>query len=576
MTDGRSVDPAKVNQLLERDFAYYVSRVVKIQTKDGGIRPFLLNDSQKYLHQRLEAQKARQGYIRALLLKCRQWGGSTYTEARGYSLTSRRENQTGLVMAHRDDASTNLFRMIKRMKEYDEVYCPVTEQSNAKELVFRTPANSRYMVQTAGKTTASGVGRSFFYRFVHCSEVAWWGEMGAHTMGGLMEAVPSEHPGILGTEVIWETTANGYDSLFYSRWQETEEALKRGEPSEWDLIFIPWFWHTAYSLELDEDQRAYVMAHLSEEEKWLMRQKRHDGQYVSAGQVAWRRQKIQSSTPPPGLTKVQFFDQEYPATSISAFQSTGSHIFDLKTIALLIQEAPEPIKRYEFLPGSGQAVARDDGRLKVWKEPDGMRAYIIGADVAEGLEHGDYSCADVIDHHTGEVVAKWHGHEHPQVFGQILAALGRRYNTAWIGVERNNHGLTTLTALHDLDYKRLYVEEPVESPGALPRKRYGWVTTRKTKPMMVDVLVKLVDEEPEAVKDRETFEEMLRFERHEDGTYGAQEGYNDDRLISLAIARELRRLLPTPRQAAHQEFGRKRNAPRRNKDAASKWKAFAA
>lgn len=555
-----AVDPVSVNEALRRDFPYYASRVLKIASKRGEIVPFVLNDEQRYLHERAEAQLHRQGYIRLLILKARQWGGSTYCEARGYGLTSRAENQTGLVMAHRDDSSNNLFRMIQRFHEHD-TFTPQIKASNAKELVFAKPYNSRYMVHTAGKTSSAGVGRSFSYRFVHCSEVAWWGEMGAHTMGGLMEAVPSEHPAILGTEVFWETTANGYDPLFHAKWDEVTAMLERGEPSEWRTVFIPWYWHRAYSLELDDEQRAHVLSSLSEYEQWLMRQTRLDGTHVTVGQIAWRRQKIQSGTPPPGLTKEQFFKQEYPATPIESFQATGSHIFDLEKVEAWRQVAPDPALRYDFLPESGEALARKDGSLKVWKEPEAMRAYIVGADVSEGLEHGDWSSADVVDHHTGEVVAKWHGHIHPRDFGTLLAHIGQRYNHAWIGVERNNHGLTTITRLQDLRYRRLYVEEAVETPGAKPRRRYGWLTSRKTKPMMVDTLIKVLEEEPESIKDQDTFSEMLRFERHEDGTYGAQEGHNDDRLMSLAIARELRRVLPTPKQQAVKAQAHRKKGP---------------
>lgn len=566
---------AKLLQSYEHNFPWYCAHALKIATKSGEIMPFILNDEQHFLHQRAQDQLAAQGYVRLLILKARQWGGSTYCEARGYGMTSRRDNQTGLVMAHRDDSSTNLFRMIQRFHEHDEAYRPQTKASNAKELVFAQPYNSRYMVHTAGKTSSAGVGRSFSYRFVHCSEVAWWGDMGAHTMGGLLEAVPSEHPAILGTEVFWETTANGYDPLFHTKWEEVKGMQERGEPSEWELVFIPWYWHKAYSLDLDEDQRRYILSSLSDYEKWLMRQERRDGSRVTTGQIAWRRQKIATATPPPGLSKIQFVKQEYPATDTEAFQATGTHLFDLEKVAQWISEAPNPALSYEFLPESGEPLYREDGRLKVWREPDPNRAYVIGADVAEGLEHGDWSCCDVMDHHTGEVVAKWHGHMHPSDFGQLLAHIGRRYNNAWIGPERNNHGLTTITRLQQLGYKRLYVEEAVETPGALPRKRYGWLTNRKTKPMMVDVLLKLMDEEPESIKDKHTFEEMLRFERHEDGTYGAQAGHNDDRLMSLAIARELRRILPTPKQqAAKMEQNRKVGAPPPKRKRGDNWKAF--
>ena len=38
----------------------------------------------------------------------------------------------------------------------------------------------------------------------------------------------------------------------------------------------------------------------------------------------------------------------------------------------------------------------------------------------------------------------WHGHIDPDLFGDELYKLGVFYNYAYLGVENNNHGLTTL------------------------------------------------------------------------------------------------------------------------------------
>lgn len=571
-------DLAALNWNYENDFEFYCAHNIKISTKAGEVIPFAWNEEQRYLYSKVQEQLKKQGYVRILLLKARQWGGSTWVVARGYSICSRRENHTGFVMAHQIPASNNVFGMAKLMLSNDEVYAPETTKSNAKELCFKSPENSRLVVQTAPKTKGAGVGRSFTPRVLLCSEAAWWGEMGAHNMGGLMQAVPKEHPAILGTEVYWETTANGYDPVFYAKWQEVEQAKAKGEPTEWEQVFIPWYWHKGYSHELNEEQRQYILDTLTEEEKWLLRQTRLDGTYVTVGQLSWRRQTIADGVPPPGLTKSQFFKQEYPATPNEAFQATGSRIFDLEKVNLLIEDAPQPKQRYEWLLTQGEALADERGRFLVWEEPEPLRSYIVSADVAEGLEHGDYSCIKVIDHHTGVEVALWHGDIHPSDLGKLCYYIAKRYNWAWLGIERNNHGLTTITKVQEMDYpsSRLYAEYAVDTPGAKPRKRYGWLTSPKTKPMMVDTLILLVVEEPESIKDVDTFREMLRFEKHEDGKYGAQEGFNDDRLCATAIARELRKRLPTPQQqAGKMTENRKTNPPPPAGHAAGdRWKAY--
>src|SRR5690606_38431680 len=69
-------------------------------------------------------------------------------------------------------------------------------------------------------------------------------------------------------------------------------------------------------------------------------------------------------------------------------------------------------------------VEEPDGPLRVWQEPEPGRLYVVGADVAEGLEHGDYSCAQVLDVASGAQVAMWHGHVQADLFGDVLYDLG--------------------------------------------------------------------------------------------------------------------------------------------------------
>src|SRR5690606_20880486 len=86
------------------------------------------------------------------------------------------------------------------------------------------------------------------------------------------------------------------------------------------------------------------------------------------------------------------------------------------------------------------------GYISIWKEPEPDLFYCIGADVAEGLAHGDFSCAYVGDPQF-DVVAEWHGHIDPDLYGVELVKLARYYNDAYLGVENNNHGLTTLSSI---------------------------------------------------------------------------------------------------------------------------------
>jgi hypothetical protein len=208
---------------------------------------------------------------------------------------------------------------------------------------------------------------------------------------------------------------------------------------------------------------------------------------------------------------------------------------------------PPPKIRYDCLVDSGQWVQRDFGPLRVWKEPESGKRYVIGADVAGGVKGGDNSAADVIDSMTGEQVAQWHGKTDPDLFGKILYWLGRRYNFAYMAVERNGHGLTTLNTLDELRYPKLHFEQVPEPPGKV-RKRFGWVTTKTTKGIIIDNLVKLIRNREHGVVSLETIDELISFRYYLDGNesekMGAADGSYDDRVMSYAIAQYVKGSLP--------------------------------
>lgn len=240
-----------------------------------------------------------------------------------------------------------------------------------------------------------------------------------------------------------------------------------------------------------------------------------------------------------------------------AFLGSGRPVFDNLKLLTLKDTLPAPVARYECLISTYQWLAKDDGRLWVWEEPKSGGAYIISADVSEGLKEGDFSCADVIDHRTGLQVAQWHGKIDPDAFGLILIALGRRYNNAWIAPERNNHGLMVVTVLVNENYPRVYAEMVPEPPGK-PRKRFGWLTSNATRPLIIDNLIKEVRENSHGIRCPKTIEEMMSFKIQDNGKMEADVNRNDDRVMSYAIGKHLRLVLPLPSAFVNQT--RRRNS----------------
>ncbi len=186
-------------------------------------------------------------------------------------------------------------------------------------------------------------------------------------------------------------------------------------------------------------------------------------------------------------------------------------------------------------------------RLLVWREPEQDKEYVIGADVGEGLAHGDASVACVLDKKTGEQIAELHGRVPPGRFARLLDALGRYYKWAQLAVESNNHGHSVLDTLENItDYPRLYSCSGYDQSGQRSEK-LGWHTNAKTKPLMVDNLAEAIAEGHLLIHSPELVDECFTFITTDSGAQEAQPGKHDDRVIAAAIAWQVRkRPMPEP------------------------------
>jgi len=306
----------------------------------------------------------------------------------------------------------------------------------------------------------------------------------------------------VGGRVIGLSTANGEGNIFHTLWQGSK-GYGNGT-NRFHSLFFPWWagdrdddWYEAKKLDLADWQLA----------------------------------------------------QEYPSDPEEAFLRSGRPVFNIDTLREI--ETVEP-RRGDLL--SGEWVESKDGSLRVWEEPRPKAVYVIGADVAEGLEHGDYSSAHVIDARNNRVVAHWHGKVDPDQFGSVvLAELGRWYNDCLIGVESNNHGLTTLKFLQLVGYRNIYRERRHTQQNPEKSQALGHRTTQTSKPLVVDALGAMLRDGELQVWCADTIQELKTFRR--DGR-GRMEGSPwDDRTMSLAIAVWMLRYVWLPEYASKPEPG---------------------
>jgi hypothetical protein len=295
-----------LRRTLKEDFGAYAAACLKIRTKSGEVHPFRMNRSQRYLHERLQDQLARTGKVRALVLKGRQVGISTYIGGRCYWKVTHRFGVRAFILTHLDAASDNLFGMAKRFHDSCPVLVkPETGKANAKELSF-AKLDSGYKVATAG---SSEVGRSETIQIFHGSEVAFWPNAQNHA-AGIRQAIAN----VPGTEVIFESTANGIGNIFHSEWK----AAERGD-SEYEAIFLPWFWHEEYATAAPETWNPSEAWHDYEVAYELTRE-----------QTYWAWLKNRELAVVAGGTSDEpcwQFKQEYPANADEAFQTSGANPF---------------------------------------------------------------------------------------------------------------------------------------------------------------------------------------------------------------------------------------------------------
>lgn len=574
-------------KLFASDLRAYSRVCLRIRTKDAEVKQFTFNNAQKHLHQKLADQYAKHGRVRAIVLKARQEGVSTYTAARFFRRTTMFPNQEALILADKLDRAKKLFSI------YDRFYYnlppemkPMTRfVSKQTQMVFDNPDDkdrynnpglgSSVTVETASDSDA---GRASTTNLVHASEMAFWPN-GEDVWVALYQAVPRQN-----SEIIIESTANGVGTFFHNFWTMAEEATASGDTSGFMAVFLPWWIHEEYELDLSKEQKAELKESLDDNELAMHKEgvfwegKRHK---ISLNKLAWRRDQIRLM-----MGNERAFRQEYPSTAEEAFLVSGNGFFDEDLLKAHDRIAIPPIKRGNLIKAQGGIVFKpsEKGYMRLWMRPSEKRVdkdsglvlltekeplYLIAADTASGRavtaqrsnfadpedERGgrDFSCADIFDVRNRRQVAQIHGRMAPEVFAELISHAGYYYSTATrtgtrtpalIAVEANHSsGETVLNLLkngHPLGkfgrYPRLYYSRHINRRMNKVQQRLGWVTNVETRQAMLDNLAQALREGTIEIPNRDTIKEMFTFVRGDDGKPAGQEGTHDDRVISLAIA----------------------------------------
>ena len=555
-------------QRLRGDLPLYAQSCLKIRAKNSELVPLTFNDAQLRVHNLISQQRKRDNRVRAIVLKARQEGVSTYTAARFFRGMHLRQGVKAMVIADSLERAGVLFDIYQRYLSNlpPELLPRGKAVTQRKRMAFTH--DSELAVRPASDTEA---GRAQTIHLIHASEIAFWGSLGVDasaTWTSLMQAVPHQ-----GSEVIVESTAKGAGGLFHEMWENAEN-----NDSGWLAIFLPWWIHKEYQLPCSAELRETIDSYTDDFEKQALT----DGIWyegklhlLSYDQLAWRRMVIVENFGGDrerlGRDATRNFQQEYPATAEEAFLVSGSCFFDEDQLRLMTRTAGDPDMRGRLVlePSDMVRLAPSDrGFVRIFDAPHPDKHYVIGADTAEGKlvaarmgheadsERGgrDFSSAVVYEPTEKKVVAELHGRIAPEVFAEQLRLLGNYYacgggksdtarQVALIGVERSHSsGQTVLRLLREhYHYPRLFWAREFNKLTKRVGRVLGWNTTVETRMPMLDELGALIRAGELEVPSKDIVRELVTFVVWEDGKPMAEEGTHDDRVIALAIANQMGR-----------------------------------
>ncbi len=502
-----------------RNPRFYCENFLRIRDKRGHVIPFKLNAAQREFYDIVREEHQKGGPVRIVLLKGRQMGFSTLIEGMFFANSATSFNASTLIMAHDDEATRNLFEMNKLFyEELPEPVKPMKKTSNAQELSFGNPGSSggpglrsRIRCVTAG---SKGAGRGFTFSNVHGSEVAFWPNF-KETHVALMQAVPDDGDSC----VIYETTANGLGQ-FKDFWDEAV-AGRNG----FRAVFMAWYKEPGYrkAVEPGMEWTAY--------EKELMERLGLDQE-----QLSWRRWCIATNC----AGDEAMFRQEYPCTPEEAFITSGRPFFDNAHVGLLLNTAPEPIRRgyFEFdeEPGGKPTNIRwvDDPRgfIKLWEEPKMGVPYVIGGDTAG--EGSDFFTAFGMDNFSGTQVLEYEKPDSGIFYVRQMWCLGEYFNWALLAVEVNFDSYP-LVMLEEWGYPNLYQRQRYDSIKKEYVGAYGFRTDVNSRQLALSNLRRAVDEAGEGFKSSRLLGQMLQFQFDRHGKPQAVSGEHDDHVMAAAI-----------------------------------------
>lgn len=559
------------------DFCFWAAMFVYIKNKGGGDDVlFKLTRPQRRFVARLEELRLAGKPIRIILLKARQWGGSTVSQLyMAWLMLVHKVGLNSLIIAHQGTATDEIKDMFDRMiKRYpvgllyelgasydnNEPKMVAVGKSGA---IFRVPQrNCKVKLGTAERPDSCRGGD---YNLVHCSEVGIWKKTDGKSPEDIVRSACS---GILlepYTMIVYESTANGTGNFF----QREYDAAKRGQ-SQFEAMFVSWFDIEKYSMPID-DLVAFAI-HLYENRN----NENENSTREESGRYLWWLWNMGATL--EGINwyikeRAKYNDHgqmasEYPSDDIEAFVHSGARVFDKYKVEALRPACRPPryIGDVYADADEGEDALRNirfaedhQGMLWIWALPEIdeqveiANRYLTIVDIGGRWKKADWSVIVVFDRlfmmdgGKPSVVAQWYGHIDMDRLAWKAAQIAAFYDNALLVIEsntaetkdknRNVDGDQSFYILNQIKgvYNNMYARKQSEDDiiNKVPRK-YGFHTNVSTKPMIISTLVKVVREAMYVERDVRCLDEYITYEKV-GSSFGAIPGKNDDLLMTRAI-----------------------------------------
>ena len=533
---------------IKYDFEFWAIMFVRIKNKMGdGDISFKLNRPQRRLLSEMEQMRLAEKPIRIILLKARQWGGSTLVQIyMAWIQLVHRKNWNSVICAHLKDSALNIKGMYTKLLEN---YPPwlLGSSDKIKFQPFEKMANTSIISATKSKITIGSAESPESVRgtdavMAHLSEVAFWHATPRKTPEAMVRSVCGSVALLPLSVIVMESTANGTGNYFHKECMRA----KRGE-SDKRFVFVPWYEIDIYSQPVG-DCREFIKT-LSKYE-WDLWDK---GATFEA--IAWYREKRKEYSEHADMMA------EYPSDDIEAFNYSGEKVFGATLVERLRKECSAPKYKGEIYGKSDRDrgalqevrfIEESGGEFNVWALPDAennfVNRYVIVVDIGGRSSKADYSVIAVFDRYwllyggVPEVVAQWRGHLDHDLLAWKAVQIAHYYNKGLLVIESN-----TLETEHVDDdsteyiletistyYPNLYARQPsnmIRSGGV----RWGFHMNRATKLMLIAHQVRMLREGGYIERDYDACYEHDVFERKPNGSYGAMDGHHDDILITRCI-----------------------------------------